>query len=148
MMSKGFMRKVRNVLLFSRTSDESYIVVLIESHFRPATFRIAEYILFILLWEISYDRALKMTIGMNQLRVDRWIEYFCHKGKACTLFGILTAGENIHEAASATRWFLRNMEYDACGKHSSLSKIYSGRNNPEYDRMFTFGKKLIKYTAK
>ncbi len=133
----------RQVLWNIPSCDEYHLVVLIESTFRPLSFRIVEYLWLFLLLSVNSPRASTLTIGRNQLRYDHWLEYLQSSNKDLCLTSVLRSCERIWDARAATKWFLdwRGFYKDPS---QSVSRLYTGRVNEYYDGLFLESRKLLR----
>lgn len=133
---------IREAIWNVPSCDEYHLVVLIEASFRPLLLRFLEYSWLLLLLTIKSPRASRVTIGLNQLRFDHWLGYMKFQNKSHTFSRVLRACENLQEARSATKWYLKSRGFTN-NKSVSISRIYTGRRNSYYDHLFSESSRLL-----
>ncbi len=134
---------LRKRLLHVKGDPLAHVIIIVEDHFRPLEFRIVEYLVFLMLLIFRFERATKMTLGMNQLRADRWIEHLHSDGCMPSIVKIVLAGENLNRAANATKWFLDKNKFEA--NDNSISAFYTGRRNEYYDGLVQEGLEVANF---
>ena len=125
-------------LLHVKGDPLAHVLVIVEDRFRPLGFRVVEYLAFWILFKFRPERAEKITLGMNQLRADRWIEYLQSDSRMPGIIKLILAGESLNESANATRWFLDKCKFKKTDGNS-ISAFYTGRQNAYYDRLVKDG---------
>src|SRR5690349_9819937 len=108
MINPEFKHKAKSYIYNVKDCDEYSLVILVETYFRPFSFRLMEYILYGILRVICTQRADEMTIGLNQLKAINWISYLERKGKPTNFLEIICACENMNCAKETTKNYLRS----------------------------------------
>lgn len=142
MMTRQEQELVRLIRYLPR-ANEFDVIVLIEISFRPVIKRFLEYLFFFALSFINPVRAEKMSIGLNQLKVLHWKRYLSSLNQNDSILNILRACESRCIAREATRWFLESGGVDIT-RNESLSRVYTGRKNAYYDRLYRSAKSALR----
>jgi hypothetical protein len=124
--------------------DTYCLVVLIEATFRTFAHRSLEYFWLYILLSIKSSKAARVTIGLNQLRYDHWLQYLKLHNESTSFGRLLRACESLSEARGATEWYLRMRGFSGGRDGVSISRIYTGRRNLYYDQLFFEASKLLR----
>ena len=136
------LREIKEAVWNIPSCDDYYLVVLIESGFRPFLFRLAEYVWLIGLLASGSQKASSMTIGLNQLRYDLWLSYLEYIHVVPRLSSVLRSCERIHAAKASAEWYLNFRGFNK-DTDQSVSRLYTGRRNHYYDGLFSESRKFI-----
>jgi hypothetical protein len=132
-VNRAFARHAKGFLFAIDRVHPCDSIILVESYFRPFSFRIAEYLYFALLRLLSSRKSHLLTLGLNQLTAGEWIIFLQSRNCAPTFFQIIRACENLSLARQATQQFLRAR---VGSKGLRLpSEIYTGGANAYYDHL-------------
>jgi hypothetical protein len=113
-----------------RRHDAGLFIVLVESHFRPLSWRVLEYSFWWILRSMGSRRAECVTLGRAQIRASLLAEYLHSLDRELNLRTVVKVGEHVASAAETANWVLFNRPLN-----QSMSRWYTGVHNTYYEKL-------------
>ncbi len=112
------------------TVNIGFILVIIESYFRPFIFRFIEYLYWIILYKIKSKKHRFVSLGRGQVQFSHIQEYCIKNEIKPNINTIIKMCESMNQSSKLAEFALNK-----ASNNDPLSKRYTGRYNSYYEEL-------------